>query len=221
MGQFIDLTGRQFGRLTVLQKSCSTRNGVKWECRCACGKTTLVFGASLRKGLTKSCGCYHSDIVKKSAQKVGLANRKHGMSQDRIHNIWRGMKQRCMDPNFHGFREYGGRGITVCPEWAESFEAFRDWALANGYQDDLTIDRIDNDGPYSPDNCQWITNKVQQSNRRNNRLLTYDGRTQTLAQWAEETGIGWGTIAARIRSGWSVDRALTEPIHTANRRKEN
>ena len=221
MGQFIDLTGHQFGRLTVIQRSCSTRNGVKWECRCTCGRTTVVIGASLRKGLTKSCGCYHSDAVKESAQKVGLANRKHGMSQDRIHNIWSGMKQRCQDERSTDFNRYGGRGITVCPEWRESFEAFHDWSMANGYQDNLSLDRKDNDGPYSPENCRWATAKEQGNNKGNNRILEFNGESKSMQQWANETGISRGTIDARIRSGWSVERALTEPVHTENRRKGN
>lgn len=217
MGQFIDLTGLQFGRLTVIKPSCSTRNGVKWECWCACGKTTVVFGASLRKGLTKSCGCYHSDVVSKSAKKVGLANRKHGMSHHRLHHIWAGMKQRCQD---QADADYGGRGIEVCPEWRDSFEDFLNWALANGYRDDLTIERKDTDGNYCPENCTWANQKAQANNKRNNRVIDYKGRTQTLQQWADEAGISCGTIAARLRSGWSVERALTEPVHTENRKKE-
>ncbi len=220
MGKFIEMVGKKFGRLSVLERDSTGNNGaVTWKCRCDCGNIVSVNGSALRNGHTSSCGCYQKDIATVSAKQMGQKNTRHGMSYERIHGIWRGMKQRCSDPNSDDYKNYGARGITVCPEWSESFEAFRDWALANGYRDDLTIDRIDNDGPYAPENCRWATGAEQNNNRRNTRLVTFNGKTQSLQQWANETDIPRGTIAARLRTGWSVERALTEPIHEARRPK--
>lgn len=214
MGRFIDMKGKKFGRLLVIRQAESTQHGVKWECLCTCGKTITVQGSNLRNGHTKSCGCYHTDIVKETGATMGKANKKHGMSYDRLHHIWAGMKQRCENPKSTDYSNYGERGITVCDEWRDSFEIFRDWAIANGYRANLTLDRKDNNGPYSPENCRWSDAIEQGNNKRNNSSLTFNGRTQTIAQWAKETGISWGTIAARLRSGWTVERALTEKIHT-------
>lgn len=118
-------------------------------------------------------------------------------------------------------KNWHGRGITVAPEWADAFPPFRDWALANGYRDDLTIDRIDNDGPYAPDNCRWATTREQSRNTRANRLVTLDGRTQPLVAWAEERGLSYGAVFQRIKKGWSEERALTEPIGQRRNRKPN
>lgn len=215
MGKFIDITGQKFGRLTVVRKSGRSKSGhVMWECCCDCGAKRYVPGAYLRNGHTKSCGCYQADIVRESAKKMGTANKRHGMSHDRLHHIWTGMKQRCADNGVKDYQNYGGRGITVCQEWRDSFEAFRDWSLANGYRDDLTIDRINVNGGYEPENCRWITMEQQQRNRTNSRFLTFNGETHTLAEWAEITGIRWGTIKARLNSGWTTERTLTEPVHT-------
>ena len=156
------------------------------------------------------------DGIREVARKMGEANRRHGMSGDRTHHIWSGLKQRCTNPKAKDYPNYGGRGIEVCHEWLDSFEAFRDWALANGYQDDLTIDRIDVDGNYEPDNCRWISNKEQQRNRKSNHFLTLNGKTHTIAEWAEITGRGWGTIKARLNRGWTTERALTEPVNSKN-----
>lgn len=123
------------------------------------------------------------------------------------------MRQRCTNPQKDHYADYGGRGIIVCPEWENSFEAFRDWALANGYRDDLTIDRKDNDGPYSPENCRWATKSEQVNNTRANRYLEYNGERKTIAEWARVVGINPRVIAKRIRNGWTVERALTEDIN--------
>lgn len=133
----------------------------------------------------------------------------HGMAGSRLYNVWQKMKSRCFNTRASNYKHYGGRGITVCEEWAQSFEAFRDWALANGYRDDLTIDREDNDGPYCPENCRWATMKQQSNNRRSNRGITFNGKTQTTRQWADELGIPYEVLRNRISHGWSVEQALT------------
>lgn len=207
-----DIIGQRFGRLVVLKRDGRAKdNHATWLCKCDCGNTTTVTGARLRNGETQSCGCLNKEI---NRAKVII----HGMTGTRLYDEWRGMKDRCTRKRYAGYHRYGGRGITVCPEWRDSFEAFRDWALENGYRDDLTIERIDNDGPYSPENCRWTTLKDQQSNRRNNRLITHEGETKTMKRWAEEKGIPYNTLRARLNRGWPTDRALNDPIYENGRK---
>lgn len=140
------------------------------------------------------------------------------MRRTRLYTAWSNMKQRCCNRARPDYPTYGGRGITICPEWAEDFSAFMAWALDNGYKDHLTLDRIDTNGPYSPGNCRWVTRKAQANNRRTNRLLTLYGKTQSMGQWAQELGIGSGTLWRRLHNGWSVERALTMPVQKKQRR---
>lgn len=161
MSRKIDLTGMRFGKLLVIAeaKERASQREVQWICLCDCGKETIVRSSRLRKGLTQSCGCG-----------VLEANIKHGKSSNknpvRLYRIWKNMKRRCNNPNRSNYNRYGGRGIKVCQEWQEDFQAFYDWAMANGYQEDLEIDRIDNDGNYEPSNCRWVTHKENCNNRR-------------------------------------------------------
>ena len=138
--------------------------------------------------------------------------RTHGMSHQRLHNIWLTMRQRCSKPNCSGWRKYGAKGIRVCDEWEHSFECFRDWAYAHGYDDTLTIDRIDPKGNYEPDNCRWVTQKVQQNNRSNNVKLTYQGETHSLVEWSEIRNIPWHILYDRHHRGWDVNRIFEQPI---------
>lgn len=128
---------------------------------------------------------------------------------ERLYGIWKGIKTRTQNPNHKDYKYCGAKGITVCDEWADSYDAFKDWALSNGHVDGLTIDRIDNNRGYEPDNCRWADLYTQANNKSNNHLLTFDGKTQTMAQWAKETGIKRGIIKDRLKSGWSVEKALT------------
>lgn len=203
MAKMIDLTGQRFGRLTVQRIAERDAAGrATWLCYCDCGDTATVAAYSLRSGRTKSCGCLRRENMRSVAT-------SHGGSRTRLYNIWCALKERSNTQTASNYKDYGGRGITVCDEWLRSFEAFRDWALANGYRDNLSIDRKDNDGPYCPENCRWATEKQQSNNRRSNRVLTYNGETHTLAQWAELTGIKFSTLYMRLRRGWSAERALT------------
>lgn len=199
----MDLTGQRFGMLTVLERAGHKRNRVAWRCRCDCGKEVIVCALDLRNGSKKSCGCMKGAWIAK-------ARTKHGMVGSRLYRIWAGVKKRCLNEHDVEYHNYGGRGISVCSEWME-FEPFREWALANGYANDLTIDRIDMNGNYCPENCRWTTYKVQANNRRNNRFVEFDGRRQTIAQWAEELGMEYTSLLYRL-SNFPLEKAFTMPL---------
>lgn len=203
-----ELTGQRIGRLVVLSKSNEKygRQSI-WQCKCDCGSLVSVRACHLTSGHTKSCGCLQKETIAKTAT-------KHGKSGERILGIWYGIRKRCYNPNSKSFKDYGGRGIAVCDEWKDNFQAFYDWAMANGYSDDLTIDRKDVDGNYCPENCRWITNQEQQNNRRTSHLVTYKGETHTLKDWAKITGINYNTLRGRITNyKWNAEKAFTTPIN--------
>lgn len=201
MGRYIDLTGMRFGRLVAMYRSKKDCAVTIWHCVCDCGKEVDVRAGHLRNGHTQSCGCMHREMVTEN-------NRKHDMSKTRLYTIWSNMKSRCMDPKNPKYKSYGGRDIKVCDEWLDSTVFFQ-WALSNGYRDDLTIDRIDVNGDYEPDNCRWVGTKEQSLNRTDNHYLTYHGITQTMKEWSDAVGIKYSVLEARInRYHWDVTRAL-------------
>lgn len=190
-----NLTGRKFNYLTVIKRSDSRGNGKKpvvlWECSCRCGKTVIAPGYDLITGHTKSCGC--RKII-------------HGFAhKERLYETWKNMRRRCNDPTNNRYAQYGGRGITICPEWDE-YIYFRIWALENGYSDDLTIDRENGDGNYCPDNCRWVNMKVQANNVSRNRIIEYNGESLTMSQLADRFNLSYSAFQHRIERGWSIDR---------------
>lgn len=212
---FIDLSGKKFGRLTVLIKAGKTKSGnATWLCKCDCGKETTATGSELINGHTKSCGCYSRELT---ARRMAEILTTHGGSYTRLYSIWSGMKDRCRNINNHRYKHYGGKGVRVCEQWERDFESFRGWALKNGYDDQLSIDRIDNDGDYCPENCRWISNAEQQNNRSNNHFVDYKGRTLTIAQWEREMGFPKGFLQGRINAGWKIEDALTRPVKVTRR----
>jgi hypothetical protein len=191
----IDIMGEKFGKLTVLKRD-NDRNGniVYWLCVCGCGKQISTTSYRLRKGKVKSCGCSRYEYI-------GKANKTHGMSKTRIHKIWCHINERCNTKTHKQYSDYGGRGIKVYDEWSNNFSAFLNWAKENGYKDNLTIDRIDNDGDYRPDNCRWTDKFTQQNNQRRTVRITIGDVTKTLSEWALHTGINKATLSSRYYSG--------------------
>ena len=189
-----DLSGKRFGRLTVLGLDHMNWNSISyWLCKCDCGNEVIVARHNLLRGTTKSCGCYSSEMSRDRLT-------KHGMTGQRLYTIWRGMRRRCIDENDNHYDRYGGRGINVCHEWND-FETFHDWAMHNGYEPGLTIDREDNDGNYCPENCRWVTAMAQANNRSSNRRFTYNGHTKTISEWSLVLNVHKTTLARRIDKG--------------------
>lgn len=203
----IDLTGRTFGRLTVIQYDHS-KNGAYWLCRCECGKTKVIKGNSLTRGVTTSCGC-------KSREMSISRSTTHGMTGTRIYRIRSGMIARCYNENAASYPKYGAKGITVCDEWLgeNGFINFYNWAMENGYKDNLTLDRINPKGNYEPSNCRWATYKEQANNTKATVFLTYDGETKPASEWAEIVGISQSAITRRKRKGWTDEECLTVKNH--------
>ena len=210
--QSIDIIGKKFNRLTVLEfhhkvqryKKNGHKGGFRefYLCRCDCGNKTVVEKHQLITYATKSCGC----LVKEHA-KINFS--KHNLTNHRLYNTWAHIKGRCFNPNNNSYDNYGGRGITMCDEWKKDFMNFYDWAITNGYKDDLTIDRIDVNGNYEPDNCRWVDMKVQANNKRNNFLVTIYNRTQTLSEWCDEKNLNYDKIQTRLNLGWTLEDAMT------------
>ena len=194
MSRFIDLTGKRYGRLRVIKYV----GDEKWECECDCGKITYPASYNLNKGHTKSCGCKNKEDLLKALT-------KHGKRHTKIYSAWCRMKRRCSDKNIESFKYYGGRGISVCEKWKNSFSEFYDWAMANGYDDNLEIDRIDNDGNYSPENCKFSTRKEQVRNRSNTLYIIYNGKSITFIELCEKFNINYKIAHGKYRKGKSLE----------------
>lgn len=185
--------------LTVVQMQPHIQGEkTEWLCKCDCGREKVAKGIYLKNGTTKDCGNHKSFSYR--------------LTYPRLYSIWTDMRQRCNNPNNNRSKDYGGRGIEVCDEWDNDFQRFAEWALQNGYADNLTIDRIDVNGNYEPSNCRWITSFEQMSNMRKNVNLEYKGETQTLSEWCRRLGLKYSTIEYRIKNGWTVEEAFEIPV---------
>ncbi len=210
MARYQDVTGCRFGRLIALEPNGRDKSGyVVWRCKCDCGREVDVSNKYLGKG-TMSCGCLAKELSAKRLE-------THGKSRSRIYRVHRTMMMRCYNPNAHEYENYGGRGITVCDEWHD-FERFYEWAVQNGYdenskkQSECTIDRIDHNGNYEPSNCRFVSMKTQQRNKRSNVLITYNGETHCMSEWAEIAGLKYVTFCHRLKAGWSMEDAMNKPL---------
>lgn len=205
MSKRLNLVGQKFGRLTVLNYAYTKNGRAYWECKCDCGNKTFVCTYRLTGGITKSCGCLHSEQVSKRMS-------THKLSKTPLYDTFCRMKFRCYNKNNPDYKYYGLKGIKICSEWLEDFKTFYDWSLANGYKKGLTIDRINVNGNYEPSNCRWVSWKVQQNNRSNNHLITYNNQTHTLSEWANLLNMPVSRLVRRLSSlHWSVERAFTTP----------
>lgn len=211
MGRFKDLTGQKFDRLTVIKRTGTSKSGkVLWLCECSCREHNQITTttSNLITGNTKSCGC----LAKESASRTGKANTIHGDTDTRLYRIFRGMKDRCYNSKNKDYARYGGRGIKVCEEWLNDYITFKKWAISNGYQEDLTIERKDFDKDYCPENCKWISMSQQQRNKSSNRVITYNGESKILVEWAEQFNIPYNVLCARINErGHTFEEAINMP----------
>jgi hypothetical protein len=200
--------GAEFGRLVVLGDAFRAQVSVKtnWYCvtRCKCGSPPeVVFVGSILSGATKSCGCIRKEST-------GRLKRTHGGSKDPLYGVWVDMKRRCQDDTRKQWKDYGGRGINVDSRW-DDYAVFREWSLSNGYKQGLEIDRKNNDGPYSPENCHWVTQLENLRNTRKNLILEAFGESKPMSMWAEDPRcqVAYTTLRARVRNGWNHADAIT------------
>ena len=212
-----DLTGQRFGRLAVINRRGSSRQGkAMWFCRCDCGQEVVVRSRDLKSGGTKSCGCPRTHVV--TARCLTHGHSRRGM-RTQVYRVWYGMIQRCNNPKQPSYYRYGGRGITVCKRWRKFENLLKD--MGEPPTDRHQIDRIDNDKGYCKSNCRWVTPQENSRNTRRNCWLMFKGRRQCVAAWAEEMGICPAVLQARLRLGWSVERALTKPVRNGKGRGES
>lgn len=203
-----NLIGQKFGYFTVVGfGETRERNNGKlvrtWDCVCVCGNHRYLTTHEVTTEKRKSCGCKQKEFRVKSAT-------IHGDSHTRLHNTWSGMRARCYTKSDYHYKWYGERGIKMCDEWKDNYVAFKEWALQNGYDENLTIDRIDNDGNYCPENCRWVTMKVQSNNTRRNKFYEAFGEKHTLSEWADIKGASRELLKGRVKNGWDIERALIE-----------
>lgn len=190
-------TGDRYGSLVVLAGRKKVKGRLHAECMCDCGVVKYIAASSLVRGLSRSCGC---------GQRWNV---KHGMYGTPVYHVWSAMVQRCTNARNPYYHNYGGRGITVCDEWLSSAESFIAWAIESGYAKGLTLDRIDNNSGYRPDNCRWISLQAQQRNKRTNRNVTYNGATKCVTDWAEGLGISCAALRYRLRRYGVCARVFT------------
>ena len=204
--KYNNLPGTRFGKLVVVEECDRSKHGDRmWKCRCDCGAETVIRTSTLTRGDAKSCGCMIGDNL-----------RKHNHSKERLHNVWKKMRSRCLIPTEKAYKNYGGRGIRICPEW-DDYMNFRNWAYENGYDEnakfgECTLDRIDVNGNYCPENCRFVNFGIQANNRRDNCIYFLNGKRYTLMQLSKMSGINYNTLNGRLKNyGWTLERAISEP----------
>lgn len=219
-GKKTDLTGHRYGRLLAVRFEKTGKHYTNyWKCICDCGNVSTVSIAALRSGGTKSCGCL-------SREKIVMRRTKHGETKGPagqkknyhpLYGVWCSMRSRCFCETDHAFKNYGARGISVCQEWINDFLAFKNWCLFNGWRKGLQLDRVDNNGNYQPDNCRFVTPKVNCNNKRVNVMIEFNGTSRTLGEWATFLGLKYTTLRARIFDhGYSIEKALTPGLFKTN-----
>lgn len=203
--KYTDLTGKTFGRLSVSDTNCLTDKQRMWLCKCSCGNEKYIIASHLKKGLVKSCGCLYKETR-------GI-NKTHGLWGSTLYWIFASMKRRCYAPKDPHFDNYGGRGIEICDHWLNDFKSFYDWAISNGWEKGLQIDRINNNSDYEPSNCRFTTRKVNQNNRRISLRVEYKGKLRTMDELELINGIPASRISHRItHNKWPIERAISEPV---------
>ena len=217
MSKRLDLTGKRFGKLIVLSFSHSEKGFTYWNCKCDCGNEKIIRGTYLtsRTKPTKSCGCLIKEVVSNNLPEHRCVT--HSMSKTKFYNVWNSMVMRCTNPKSKSYQRYGGRGIQVCERW-RNFKNFYD-DMFEGYKEGLSIDRINNDGNYYPNNCEWKNRKQQANNRSSNNLLPYKNKEYTLMEASEKFNIPYCTLKRRIYKGWSIEKAIETPLRKDRRRK--
>lgn len=210
MSRFIDITGKKYNKLTVISFYDIKDKKSRWLCECDCGKQKIIYAKDLKSNNTKSCGCLRN--IKKYDDKT-----KNFIK--RLQYIFYHMKQRCYDKNNAGYKYYGNKGITICDEWLKDINNFYNWAINNGYQENLTIERINVNGNYEPNNCRWITKTEQGYNRSNSILYTINGETKCLSEWCKLYDKDYFLVRGRLKRGNNIEEALTKPIDIKKRNK--
>jgi len=208
---FKDILGLKFGKLLVIAFSSrrSNEGSCYWLCKCDCGNEIEIDGKALRSGHTQTCGCSKEGAKTKARELYG----ELGVA---IYSRWLNMRKRCLSPKYKSYLDYGGRGISICAEW-EDIEVFCNWAIDSGFAPELELDRIDVNGNYCPLNCRWITEKEQNRNKRNNRMITYNGEAKCISEWAEKLKIIRSTLAYRLEHFATVEEAFFTPIKKCGR----
>lgn len=204
-GKPIDITGKRYGKLTAIKldhiEHVATGTVHYWLYKCDCGNEKVIRKGEVSQGGSQSCGCYLRESVRERAT-------KHGDSETRLYDIYRGIKRRCLNPKFKHYKDYGGRGIKICDEWLEDYLNFKEWAINNGYSDNLTIERIDFNGNYEPNNCKWIPLSEQPKNTRRCRFITINGIKHTIKEWAKYLNLSYSTLIYRMKKNKNYIREL-------------
>lgn len=210
-----NIVGKQFGRLTVIELAFTKNHTRYWRCKCSCGNYKNVQTSHLKSGAIQSCGCLQRELT---AQRSTKHNGAKANKKERLYNVWCGIKERCNNPNQDHYHSYGGRGIRICEEWENDYSAFREWALSNGYDEnaigrECTIDRIDVNGNYCPENCRWVDQKIQSLNKTTTLYFDYNGKRMTLKEIAEEAVVNYKCLYSRIHTyHWTLEDAMSIPL---------